>query len=152
MSFQNLCNPLSCVLGFSKKLKIMKIWQLKVDQNKDLVCYKKSSHSDIVPENSESFYKSPVLNPKEGLWVYRKTENVNSLRPTLFELCKKNCRWGGTNCLPPPSRIGLQKEKSIIHNYIFNKSFLAVYCFEIQPNQRMPFMFIFKGPLLSSTN
>ena len=53
---------------------------------------------------------------------------------------------------PPPSRIGLQKEKSIIHNYIFNKSFLAVYCFEIQPNQRMPFMFIFKGPLLSLTN
>ena len=123
-----------------------------MDQNKDLVCYKKSSHSDIVPENSESFYKSPVLNPKEGLWVYRKTENVNSLRPTLFELCKKNCRWGGTNCLPPPSRIGLQKEKSIIHNYIFNKSFLAVYCFEIKPNQRMPFMFIFKGPLLSLTN
>ena len=33
----------------SKKLKIIKIWQLKVCKNKNLVCYMKSSHSGMGP-------------------------------------------------------------------------------------------------------
>jgi len=45
---------------------------------------------------------------------------------------------GGDKLSPPPSsRIGLQKEKSIMSNYIFNKSLLAFYYYEIKPNQRL---------------
>ena len=37
---QNLCNPFPYVIGFPKKLNFIKIWQVKVGQNKDLVCYR----------------------------------------------------------------------------------------------------------------
>ena len=33
--------------------------------------------------------------------MYEKSENFNSLRPILFELCKKNYRGGGQ--IDPPS-------------------------------------------------
>ena len=33
--------------------------------------------------------------------IKEKSENFNSLRPILFELCKKTT--GGSNCPPPPS-------------------------------------------------
>ena len=35
--------------------------------------------------------------------MQEKSENFNSLRPILFELCKKNYR-GGVKLTPPPSR------------------------------------------------
>ena len=35
-----------------KKLKVIKIWQLKVGQNKDLVCYWKKRYSGSVPDDS----------------------------------------------------------------------------------------------------
>ena len=35
--------------------------------------------------------------------MWEKSENFNSLRPILFELCKKNYRGGG-QIDPPPSR------------------------------------------------
>ena len=39
--------------------------------------------------------------------MLEKSENFNSLRPTLFELCKKNYRGGG-QIDPPPAGIGLK--------------------------------------------
>ena len=38
--------------------------------------------------------------------MFEKSENFNSLRPILFELCKKNYRGGG-QIDPPPAGIGL---------------------------------------------
>ena len=38
--------------------------------------------------------------------MLEKSENFNSLRPILFELCKKNYR-GGVKLTPPPAGIGL---------------------------------------------
>jgi len=46
------------------------------------------------------------------LGMQEKSENFNSLRPILFELCKKNYR--GDQLDPPPSRNrvkGTEKEK-----------------------------------------
>ena len=37
---QNLCNAFLYVKGFPKKLNFIKIWQVKVGQKKDLVCYR----------------------------------------------------------------------------------------------------------------
>jgi len=38
--------------------------------------------------------------------MQEKSENFNSLRPILFELCKKNTG-GGLKLTPPPAGIGL---------------------------------------------
>ena len=46
--------------------------------------------------------------------MQEKSENFNSLRPILFELCKKNYR-GGVKLTPPPAGIGL----SILFDRIF---------------------------------
>ena len=43
--------------------------------------------------------------------IKEKSENFNSLRPILFELCKKNYRGGGQIAPPPPAGIGLKKSK-----------------------------------------
>ena len=69
-------------------------------QNKDLVCYrKKQSFRQLVLKLG--------FRPKgRALGMQEKSENFNSLRPILFELCKKNYR-GGVNLTPPPAGIGL---------------------------------------------
>ena len=45
-----------------------------------------------------------------------KSENFNSLRPILFELCKKNYR-GGANWPPPPAGIGLNLQGAIFKDF-----------------------------------
>ena len=41
--------------------------------------------------------------------MYEKSEHFNSLRPILFELCKKKNTGGGVKLtLPPPAGIGLK--------------------------------------------
>ena len=44
--------------------------------------------------------------------MLEKSENFNSLRPILFELCKKNYRGGGQIDTPPPAGIGLRTANS----------------------------------------
>ena len=39
---QNFCNPFFLCHRLSKKLNFIKIWQVKVCQNKDIVCYRKN--------------------------------------------------------------------------------------------------------------
>ena len=50
-------------------------------------------------------YQNVTTDPKGGLQVFRKSENFNSLRPILFELCKKNY-----------SRNRVKKGEQEIHN------------------------------------
>ena len=76
----------------SKKLNFIKTLQVKVGQNKDLG---KSSHSGSLLK--------PGFRPKgRALGMQEKSENFNSLRPILFELCKKKLQGGQTD--PNPSR------------------------------------------------
>jgi len=64
---------------------------VEVGQNKDLVCYRKKSHSGSVPAGLRQLVLKPSFKPKgRALGMYEKSENFNSLRPILFELCKKN--------------------------------------------------------------
>ena len=81
----------------SKKLNFIKIWQLEVGQNKDLVCYRKI----------QSFRQSPVLSLKGGLWVCRKSQKISTASDQYFlSYVKKNYR-GGVKLTPPPAGIGL---------------------------------------------
>ena len=92
ISEQNLSNPFSDVIWLSKKLKIIKIWQLKVGQNNDLVCYRKNwSFRQCALGLRQN--KSSVLYPKGGAkGILEESDNFNSLRPILFELYKKKYR------------------------------------------------------------
>ena len=49
-----LVQSVSLLQRLSIKLKIIKIWQVEVGQNKDIVCYRKKSHSGSLPEDSDS--------------------------------------------------------------------------------------------------
>ena len=85
----------------SKKLNFIKIWQLKVGQNKDLVCYRKKQSFRQCAWGLRQLVLKPGFRPKRrALGILEKSENFNSLRPILFELCKQNYR-GGSNWPPP---------------------------------------------------
>ena len=79
-----LCKTLQSVSlchRLSKKLNFIKIWQLKVGQNKDLVCYRKKYRFRQCAWELMQLYKSPVLDLKGGHWVFCQN-NFNSLRQT----------------------------------------------------------------------
>jgi hypothetical protein len=62
------------------------------------------SHSGSVPAGLRQLVLKPSFKPKgRALGMYEKSENFNSLRPILFELCKKNYKGGG-QIAPPPQQ------------------------------------------------
>ena len=60
---QNLWNPFPSH-GLFKNLKVIKIWQFKVGENKDLVCFRPVRTWGL----RQLKYKSPVLDLMGGLW------------------------------------------------------------------------------------
>ena len=52
----------------------------------------KSSHSGTVPDDSGSQDKSPVLDLKGGLGLFRKSQKIST---ASVELCKKKLQGGG---------------------------------------------------------
>ena len=65
-------------------------------QNKDLVCYRKKQSFRQCAWGLRQLVLKPGFRPKgRALGMLEKSENFNSLRPILYELCKKNYRGGG---------------------------------------------------------
>ena len=99
----SLCHRLSKTLNF------IKIWQVKVGQNKDLVCYRqKQSFRQFVWGLRQLVLKPGFRLKGRALSMLEKSENFNSLRPILFELCKKNYRVGVKLTPTPQAGIGLK--------------------------------------------
>ena len=84
--FNSLCQ------SFSKKLNFIKIWQLEVGQNKDLVCYRKKQS-----------FRRVVLVSIKGLWVWRKSQKISTASDQYFLSYVKKKTGGGSNW-PPASR------------------------------------------------
>ena len=107
VQFVSLCHRLS------KKLNFIKIWQVKVGQNKDLVCYMKKQSFRQCAWGLRQLVLKPGFRPKgRALGILEKSANFNSLRPIIFELCKKKLQ-GGSNWPPPPSRNRVKQKFSI---------------------------------------
>jgi len=101
--FANLLQFVSLCHRLSKKLNFIKIWQVKVGQNKDLVCYRKKQSFRQCAWGLRQLVLKPGFRPKgRALGIYEKSENFNSLRPIHFELCKKTT--GGGSNWPPPQQ------------------------------------------------
>ena len=97
VQFVFLCQRLS------KKLNFIKIWQVKVGQNKDLVCYRKKQSFRQCAWGLRQLVLKPGFRPKgRALGMLEKSENFNSLRPILFKLCKKKLQGGQID--PPPQQ------------------------------------------------
>ena len=88
--FNSLCQSLS------KKLNFIKIWQLEVGQNKDLVCYRKKQS-----------FRRVVLVSIKGLWVWRKSQKISTASDQYFLSYVKKLQGGG-QLDPPPAGIGLK--------------------------------------------
>ena len=105
--FAKLVQSVSLCHRLSKKLNFIKIWQLKVGQNKDLVWCKKKQIFRQCAWGLRQLVLKPGFRPKgRALGIYEKSENFNSLRPILFELCKKKLQGGG-QIDPPSAGMGL---------------------------------------------
>ena len=90
--FAKLVQSVSLCQRLSKKLNFIKIWQLKVGQNKDLVCYWKKQSFRQCAWGLRQLVLKPGLGLKRGLWVM----GIKEVR--------KFQQGGGQIDLPPPSR------------------------------------------------
>ena len=62
---QNLCNSFPYVKRLSKKLNFIKIWQVKVGQNKDLVCHRQNQSFRQCAWGVRQLVLKPGFRPKE---------------------------------------------------------------------------------------
>ena len=111
--FAKLVQPVFLCHRLSKKLKITKIWQLKVVKTKIWFVTGKSGDSGCVPEDSGSSYKSPGLDLKGGLLVFRKSQKISTASDQYVLSYVKNNYRGGWIWPPHPSRIRVNKEEFI---------------------------------------
>ena len=82
----------------SKKLNFIKIWQLKVGQNKDLVCYRKKLSLRKCAWGPRQLVLKPGFKLKGGLWVCRKSQKISTASDQYFlSYVKKNYKGGGSN-------------------------------------------------------
>ena len=123
----------------SKKLNFTKIWQVKVGQNKDLVCYRKKHSFRQCASGLRQFVLKPGFRPKGGgLWVCRKSQKISTASyQCFFNLCKKNYR-GGQIDPPPPAGIGL-KHKSLTSEPCIPIFPVLIFTLCFYPTIRKPF-------------
>ena len=98
----------------SKKLNFIKIWQLKVGQNKDLVCYrKKQSFMKCAWGLRQLVLKPGLIRPnlKGGLWVCRKSQKMSTASNQYFLSYVKKTT-GGVKLTPPP--VGISRVKHAV--------------------------------------
>ena len=100
--FAKLVQSVSLCHRLSKKLNFIKIWQVKVGQNKDLVCYRQNQSFRQCAWELRQLVLKPGFRPKKrALGMWEKSEKSASDQYFLSYV-KKNYR-GGSIC-PPPSR------------------------------------------------
>ena len=61
-----------------------------------------------MPEDLGSYYKSPVLGLKGGLWVFRKSQKISTAIDQYFLSYVTTTTGGGGQIDPPPAGIGLK--------------------------------------------
>ena len=96
----------TCAIRFlchrlSKKLNFIKIWQVKVGQNKNLVCYRQKQSFRQCAWGLRQLVLKPGFRPKGR--ICKKSQKIS----TASDQCKKNYRGGGSNWPPSPAGIGL---------------------------------------------
>ena len=117
--FAKLVQSVSLCHRLSKKLNFIKIWKLKVGQNKDLVCYRKK----------QSFrqcawgLRQLVLKPGFRLWVCRKSQKISTASDQYFLSYVKKLQ-GGVK-LPPPPLAG-KGSKPTAQHYISDDMFASI--------------------------
>ena len=100
VQFVSLCQRLS------KKLNFIKIWQVEVGQNKDLVCYRKNQSFRQCAWGLRQLVLKPGFRPKRGLWVCKKSQKISTASDQYFLSYVKKLQ--GSNWPPPPAGIGLK--------------------------------------------
>ena len=79
--------------------------------------------------STQQLVLKPSFRPKgRALGMIEKSENFNSLRPILFELCKKKLQGGGSNWHPPTAVIGLKPCKSCIVHAVWLQGYVKLRC------------------------
>ena len=95
-----------------KKLNFIKIWQVKVGQNKDVVCYRKKQSFRQCAWGLMHLVLKPDFRPKGGLWVCRKSQKISTASDQYFLRYGKKKRQGGVKLPPPDSRNRVKWHKT----------------------------------------
>ena len=110
----------------------------------------KSSHSDSLPEDSGSLYKSPLLGLKTGLWGFRKSQKISTASDQYFLSYEKTTTGGGVNWHPPSRNRVLKEIKlNFLNITIIEQSMLLIVGQIIYPLSVGQIML---GQMISGTN
>ena len=101
--FAKLVQFLSFCQRLSKKLNFIKIWQVKVGQNKDLVSYRKKQSFRQCAWGLRQLVLKPGFRPLGELWVWRKSQKISTASDQYFLSYVKKLKID-----PPPAGIGLK--------------------------------------------
>ena len=96
--FAKLVQFVSLYQRLSTKLNFIKIWQVELGQNKDLVCYRQKQSFRQCAWGLWQLVLKPVLGLKGGLWVCKKSQKISiasdqyflSYVNVLFLVCEIN--------------------------------------------------------------
>ena len=98
--FAKLVQSVSLCHRLSKKAKFYQNLTTESGSKKRFSLLQEKSS---VPKNRQLVLKPGFRSKGRALGMQEKSENFNSLRPILFELCKKKITTGGGKIDPPPS-------------------------------------------------
>ena len=103
--FAKLLQSVSLCHRLSKKLNFIKIWQVKVGQNKDLVCYRQKQSFRQCAWGLRHLVLKPGFRPKGGgLWVCKNSQKISTASDQYFLSYVKKTQGG---------QIGLSSVRSL---------------------------------------
>ena len=116
--FAKLVQFVSLSQRLSKKLSFIKIWQVEVSQNKDLVCYRKKQSFRQCAWGLRQLVLKPGLGLKGGLWLCRKSQKISSASDQYFLSYVKKTT-GGVKLTPPRRNRGKWLENLSLWQVVF---------------------------------
>ena len=116
--FAKLVQSVSLCHRLSKKLNFIKIWQVKVGQNKDLVCYRKKQSFRQCSWRLRQLVLKPGFRPKGRALCSKKSQKISTASDQYFLSYVKKTTGRGVKLTRPPAGIGL---KEVQINFQFNK-------------------------------
>ena len=93
--FAKLVQSVSLCHRLYKKLNFIKIWQVKVGQNKDLVCYRLKQGFRQCAWGLRQLVLKPGFRPKGRALVCSKSQKISTASDQYFLSCVKKLQGGG---------------------------------------------------------
>ena len=110
--FAKIMQSVSLCHRLSKKLNFIKIWQVKVGQNKDLFCYRQKQSFRQYAWGLRQLVLKPGFRPKGRALECKKSQKISTASDQYVLSYVKKLQGGGSNWPPPAGIVLIKKSKA----------------------------------------